>query len=94
MPFAAGTAAAYGLPKDIALRSVTLSPAEILGVAERVGSLEVGKDASFLMTDGDPLEILTRIERVWIGGVEIDLTEDPQYRLYEKYDNRPRHDSD
>jgi len=90
IPFEAATAAAYGLPKDAALRSVTLSPAEILGVAGRVGSLDAGKDASFLLTDGDPLEIMTRIERVWIGGVEVDLTENPQYRLYEKYNNRPR----
>ncbi len=90
IPFEAATAAAHGLPKDIALRSVTLSAAEILGVAERVGSLEAGKDASFLVTNGDPLEIMTRIERVWVGGVEADLTEDPQYRLYEKYNNRPR----
>jgi imidazolonepropionase-like amidohydrolase len=90
IPFEAATAAAYGLPKEIALRSVTLAPAEILGVAERVGSLEAGKDASFLVTDGDPLEIMTRIERVWIGGAEVDLAEDPQYRLYEKYSKRPR----
>lgn len=90
MPFEAATAAAYGLSREAALRSVTLSPAEILGVADRVGSLEPGKDASFLVTNGDPLEIMTRIERVWIGGAEIDLTEDPQHRLYEKYDNRPR----
>ncbi len=90
IPFEAATAAAYGLPKEVALRSVTLSPAEILGVAERVGSLEQGKDASFLVTDGDPLEIRTRIERVWVGGVEVDLTENPQHRLYEKYNNRPR----
>jgi imidazolonepropionase-like amidohydrolase len=90
MPFEAATAAAYGLPQDVALRSVTLSAAEILGVADRVGSLEAGKDASFLVTTGDPLEILTSIERVWVGGVEVDLGEDPQRRLYEKYDNRPR----
>ncbi len=90
IPFEAATAAAYGLPKEAALRSVTLSPAEILGVAERVGSLVAGKDASFLVTNGDPLEIMTGIERVWIGGVEVDLSENPQYRLYEKYNNRPR----
>jgi len=82
IPFEAATAAAYGLPRDAALRSVTLAPAEILGVAARVGSLEPGKDASFLVTDGDPLEIMTRIERVWVGGVEVDLSENPQYRLY------------
>lgn len=90
LPFHAATAAAYGLPKDAALRSVTLTPAEILGVADRVGSLEVGKDATFFVADGDPLEIVTTIERVWIRGAEIDLAEDPQRRLYEKYRNRPR----
>lgn len=90
LPFEAAMAAAYGLPKDVALRSVTLSAAEIIGVADRVGSLESGKDASFIVTTGDPLEILTRIERVWLRGVEVDLAEDPQRRLYEKYNNRPR----
>ena len=44
------------------------------------------------ITDGDPLEIRTDIERVWIGGREIDLTADPQWRLYEKYRDRPRPD--
>ena len=90
LPFHAAMAAAFGLPKDIALRSVTLSPAEILGVDDRLGSLDVGKDATFMVTDGDPLEILTRIERVWVGGQEVDLEADHQRRLYRKYQNRPR----
>ncbi len=90
LPFHAAMAASFGLPKDVALRSVTLAPAEILGVADRLGSLDVGKDATLIVTDGDPLEIVTRIERVWIRGEEVDLSEDPQRRLYEKYDNRPR----
>ena len=94
MPFEAATAASFGLPREAALRSVTLSPAEILGVADRVGSLDAGKDATFMVTDGDPLEIMTRIERVWIGGAEIDLAEDPQYRLYRKYDERPKRGED
>ena len=59
LPFHAAMAAAFGLPRDVALRSVTLSAAEILGVADRLGSLEPGKDATFIVTDGDPLEILT-----------------------------------
>lgn len=90
LPFHAAMAASFGLPKDVALRSVTLSSAEILGVDDRVGSIEVGKDATFMVTNGDPLEILTQIERVWVQGHEVDLSADHQRRLYEKYRHRPR----
>lgn len=90
LPFHAAMAAAYGLPREVALRAITLTAAEILGVQERLGSLEAGKDASFLITDGDPLEIRTRIERVFIAGEEIDLTQNRQYQLYQRYDSRPR----
>ncbi len=69
---------------------VTLRPAEILGLADRLGSLEPGKDATFFVSDGDPLEIRTHIERVWIAGEELDLATDPQRQLYEKYKSRPR----
>lgn len=90
LPFHASQAAAFGLPKNVALRSVTLSVAEILGVADQIGSIDVGKEATFFVSNGDPLEIRTSIERVWVQGREIDLTNRHQYRLYEKYDNRPR----
>jgi imidazolonepropionase-like amidohydrolase len=90
LPFHAAMAAAFGLPQQEALASVTLRPAEILGVADRLGSLDPGKDATFFVADGDPLEIRTRIERAWIGGREVDLSQDHQKRLYEKYRNRPR----
>ena len=90
LPFHAAMAAAFGLPRDVALRSVTLSAAEVLGVDNRLGSLEPGKDATFIVTDGDPLEILTRIEGAWLEGVEIDFSHDRQRRLYQKYANRPR----
>lgn len=90
LPFHAAQAAAFGLPREAALRSVTLSPAEILGVADHVGSLDAGKEATFFVSNGDPLEIRTSIERVWVQGREVDLTKRHQYRLYEKYDNRPR----
>lgn len=90
LPFHAAMAAAFGLPRDVALRSVTLSVAEILGVEERLGSIEVGKDATLMLTNGDPLEILSRVQRVWIGGREVDLAADHQRRLYEKYRHRPR----
>ncbi|MCG8460346.1 MAG: amidohydrolase family protein [Holophagales bacterium] len=89
LPFHAAMAAAYGLPKDVALRSVTLAPAEILGIADRVGSLEAGKDADLIVTDGDPLEILTTIESVWVAGRQVDLENAHQYRLYQRYWDRP-----
>ncbi len=89
LPFHAAMAAAHGLPPEAALRSITLGPAEILGVQDRLGSLEVGKEASLLITDGDPLEITTTIEQVWLAGEALDLTDDPQRRLYERYRHRP-----
>jgi imidazolonepropionase-like amidohydrolase len=89
LPFHAAMAAAFGLSKESALRSVTLWPARILGVADRVGSLEPGKNATLFVSDGDPLEIRSHIERVWIDGIEIDLGANRQYQLYRKYDERP-----
>jgi imidazolonepropionase-like amidohydrolase len=74
LPYQAGTAVAYGLPYDVALRSVTLTPAEILGVADVLGSIEKGKRANLVVTDGDILEIATRVKRVFIGGRPVNLT--------------------
>ncbi|MFU8830776.1 MAG: amidohydrolase family protein [Wenzhouxiangella sp.] len=88
LPFQAGSAAAHGLPRDAALKSVTLWPAEILGVADRLGSIEPGKAASLFASNGDPLEPMTRIERVWINGEEYDLQRDRSRRLYERYRER------
>ncbi len=90
LPFHAAMAAAHGLPKDIALRSVTLSSAELLSVDDRVGSLEPGKDATFIATNGDPLEVRTQILGAWIAGQKVDFDNDRQKRLYRKYNNRPR----
>lgn len=64
----AAIAAGYGLPESEVLRAVTLTPAEILGVASRVGSLTAGKDADVLVLDGDPLSVRTWVERVYVGG--------------------------
>lgn len=89
LPFEAGTAVAHGLPRDQALRSITLDAAEVLDVADRLGSLETGKLASFFVTDGDPLEIRTNVERVFIQGRELPLT-DKQTRLRDKYEERYR----
>ncbi len=80
----AGTAVAYGLPEDVALRAVTLEPARLLGIDDRVGSLEVGKDATFLITTGSPIQYETQIEQAYIQGREIDMM-DVQRRFYEKY---------
>lgn len=84
LPYHAATAAAYGLPKEEALRSITLYPAQILGAADRVGSIEVGKDATLIVTDGDPLEIMTHVEQEFIQGRKIDLSS-RHTQLYEKY---------
>ncbi len=87
LPYHAARAAAYGLPKDVALRSVTLTAAEILGVSDVMGSLEPGKRADFIVTDGDPLQIVTQVERVWIGGEEQSM-ETRHTRLYQKFRDR------
>lgn len=84
LPYHAATAAAYGLPKDEALKAVTLYPAEILGVGDRVGSLAAGKDATLIVTDGDPLEVTTQVERMFIQGRDVDLSS-RHTQLYEKY---------
>ena len=89
LPFHAAMAAAFGLPKDEALKSVTLYPARILGVADRLGTIEPGKIADLQVTDGDPLEVATHCEQVFIAGRPIPM-ESRQTRLFEKYDARPR----
>jgi imidazolonepropionase-like amidohydrolase len=88
LPFSAGQASAYGLPREEALRSVTLYPAELLGIADRLGTLETGKDATFVVADGDILEPRTHVLRVWIAGREADLS-NRHTRLYDRYRNRP-----
>ena len=87
LPYHAAKAAAYGLSKDEALKSITLYPAEIIGVADRVGSLEKGKDATLIITNGDPLEITTNVDEMYIQGRKIDLSS--QHTIYyEKYKKR------
>jgi imidazolonepropionase-like amidohydrolase len=93
LPFHAGMAAAFGLPPDAALRAITLSVAEILGVESELGSLAPAKRATFFLATGDPLDIRTRIERVWVDGEEIDLKADRQWQLYQRYDHRPKRDA-
>jgi imidazolonepropionase-like amidohydrolase len=87
LPYHAAMAAAFGLPRQHALKSITLYPAEILGVADRVGSLEPGKDATLFICDGDPLETRTQIEAAYIQGREVDL-DNRHKRLYRKYEEK------
>jgi len=88
LPYAAAACAAFGLPKDVALQSVTINAAKLLGVADKIGSLEPGKIANVIVTDGDPLEIVTHVKRLFIGGEDISL-ETNQTLLYEKFEKRP-----
>jgi len=89
LPYAAAMAAAHGLDPALALRSVTLAAAEILGVADRYGSLEPGKSATLLITSGNPLEVTTVIDAAFIDGRRIDLST-KQSALAAKYRERYR----
>jgi imidazolonepropionase-like amidohydrolase len=74
LPLYAGMAAAFGLPKEEALKAVTLYPAQIMNVADRLGSIEPGKIANLVVTDGDLLEVRTHVRYLFIGGVQVPLT--------------------
>jgi imidazolonepropionase-like amidohydrolase len=89
LPHQAAMAVDFGFPRDRALAAMTLVPAQILGVADRVGSLEPGKDATLFIADGDILDIRSRVVAAWLDGRALDLT-DKQKRLYERYRNRPK----
>jgi imidazolonepropionase-like amidohydrolase len=88
LPYQAATAVAFGLPHEEALKAITLNAAQIWGVADRIGSIEEGKWADLIITDGDPLEARTQVKQVFIKGKNVDL-DNKQKRLYEKYLNRP-----
>jgi imidazolonepropionase-like amidohydrolase len=88
LPYNAARAVAYGLPGDAALKAITINPAEIWGVGDKTGSIEKGKWADLMLTNGDPLEVPTQIKALYIKGKEVDLS-NKQTRLYQKYLNRP-----
>jgi hypothetical protein len=88
LPYQAGHSVAFGLPYDAALRSVTLNAAEIFGLGDRLGSIDVGKSADLIVTDGDPLEIRTEVKMMFVKGEAVDL-ESKHTRLYKKYRARP-----
>ncbi|MBK6266330.1 amidohydrolase family protein [Marivirga sp. S37H4] len=88
LPFGAGTAAAYGLGKEEALKMVTLNPAEIMGVSDKIGSLEVGKIASIVVSEGDLLDMKSnKLAYVFIEGRRVTL-EAHQQRLYQKFKDK------
>ncbi len=88
LPYQAANAVAFGLPQQEALKAVTLYPAEIWGVAAEMGSVEKGKWADLIVTDGDPLETRTQVLQMFIQGKPVDLS-NKHLRLYEKYRGRP-----
>ena len=87
IPYQAATAVAFGLPYEEALKAVTVNPSEIWGVSDQIGSVEKGKIADLMVTDGDPLEIQTQIKHLYVKGKEVALT-NKQTRLDERYSGR------
>ena len=88
LPYEAAMARAFGLPAAAALRAITLSPAEIFGVADRLGSIEPGKQATLVLASGDIMDTRTQVTRVWIDGAPQSL-ETRHTRLYQQFKDRP-----
>ncbi|HVS12005.1 MAG TPA: amidohydrolase family protein [Planctomycetota bacterium] len=88
LPTYAAIAAGYGLPRDQALASVTRNAAEMLGIGDRVGTIEPGKIANLIVTDGDPLEIRTQVRHLVIEGREVS-TDNKHRRSWEMWSSRP-----
>ncbi len=88
LPYQAAQAVAFGLPHDDALKALTRNAAEIWGIGNQAGTIEEGKFADIIVTDGDPLETRTRIHDLFINGKLVDLN-NRQKDLYDKYINRP-----
>ena len=84
LPYAAGFAVAFGLPHDEALKAITLNPAQIWGVDDRLGSLDVGKLGNVVVATGDPLDVKTDVQHVFIEGEEIPLVS-RQTELRDRY---------
>ncbi|HLV25386.1 MAG TPA: amidohydrolase family protein [Gemmatimonadales bacterium] len=89
LPWQAGSAVSYGLSEEDALRAVTINPAQFMGIADRVGSLETGKHATLLITTGNPLDYTSDIEQAYVQGRAIDM-KDTFRQLFEKYSERLR----
>ena len=88
LPYEAANSVSYGLPWDEAMRAVTINGAEILGVGDRLGTIEVGKIANIIVTDGDPLDYSSDVLHLIIKG-DITSLDNKHLELYEKYRSRP-----
>ena len=84
----AGVAVAYGLPHEEAIKALTLYPAQMFGVDKMLGSIEPGKMANIIVTNGDPLELNTEVKYLFIKGEETSL-DNRHLDLYNKYKKRP-----
>ncbi|MFP4691339.1 MAG: amidohydrolase family protein [Bacteroidales bacterium] len=89
LPHHAASAVAFGLPEEEALKSITINAARILGIDDLVGSIEAGKDATLMITTGNPLELWTSNEQVFIQGRKLEMM-DKHHRLYERYKEKHR----
>ncbi len=89
LPWEAGVAVAFGLPEEEALKAVTINAAEFMGISDKVGSLEPGKQATLLITTGTPLDMTSDIEQSYIQGREIDMN-NIQYHFFQKYMEKVR----
>ncbi|UCG85032.1 MAG: amidohydrolase family protein [Gemmatimonadota bacterium] len=87
LPYHAAKSVAFGLPQEEGLRAVTLNAAEILGLGEEMGSINEGKRADLIVTNGDPLQIVTQVERMFIAGTEVSL-ESRHTRLWKQFRSR------
>ena len=84
LPYEVGHSVGFGLPWEEGLKAITLYPAQIFGVDDRLGTVEEGKIANLLVTNGDPLEITTQLKYLFISG-KLTSTDNKHKRLYEKY---------
>jgi imidazolonepropionase-like amidohydrolase len=88
LPYSAGYAVAFGLPYEEALKAITINPAEIWGVADKLGSLDIGKTANIVIANGDPLDVKTDVKQVFIEGRKVSM-ENRQTRLRDQYGGVP-----
>ncbi len=89
LPYEAGVAVAFGLPEEEALKAVTINAAELMGLDDRIGSLEPGKQATLLITTGTPIDMTSNIEQAYIQGRELDMN-DIQKHFFTKYMEKVR----
>ena len=84
LPYAAGYAVAYGLPYDEALKAITLNPAEMFGLGDKLGSLDVGKMGNVVVANGDPLDVRTSVKQVFMDGIAVPMVS-RQTKLRDEY---------